>query len=158
MSFLSAVPARSESEDRAARPHLWTLVAIAAVAYSLADVVHEIVGHVGMCLLTGVKFTTISTIGITTTSVSRTVSAAGMIIEVFAGIVALSIVQRRRIFNATTWFLWLFGAVATMNISYLLFSAVTGGSDWGRVIAGLQPAILWRVAMGVAGYAGYVLA
>src|SRR5215831_5671631 len=114
MSFLSAVPARSESEDRAARPHLWTLVAIAAAAYILADIMHEIVGHVGMCLLTGVKFTTISTIGITTASVSRTVSAAGMITEVFAGVVSLSIVRRRRIFDATTWFLWVFGTVAAM--------------------------------------------
>src|SRR5208283_127454 len=44
------------------------------------------------------------------------------------------------------------------NVGYLAFSAFAGGGDWGNVISGLSPAWLWRLAVGLAGIALYVIA
>jgi hypothetical protein len=46
--------------------------------------------------------------------------------------------------------------VSLLNGSgYLLYSALLGYGDWQVVIAGLQPAWAWRIALGIAGITGY---
>ena len=153
-----ALTTHADREAAPARSSTITLVALAAAAYSAADVVHEVIGHVGMCLLTGTKFSIISTIGVTTGSSSRAVAAAGMLVEIAAGALALLAFRRRRKFDATSCFLWMFAAVALMDVGYLIYSGITGTADWGVVIRGLEPAAAWRIAMTVAGYLGYVAA
>jgi hypothetical protein len=65
-------------------------------------------------------------------------------------------VGKRKEFDAGTYFLWLFGSVSLMNVGYFVYSSISGGGDWGAFVEGLQPALFWRLGMGVAGYLGYV--
>src|SRR2546427_355944 len=55
-----------------------TVVAIAIVAYVLADVLHEAVGHGGACVLTGGKPLVLSTVHFDCGGDSRWVAAAGI--------------------------------------------------------------------------------
>lgn len=144
-------------EVRVSRSDLITLFAIAAAVYSAADVIHEVCGHVLMCRITGVQVTLVSTIGVTTGPANRWVLAAGTSANVLTGAMALFAFRRRTTFDATAYFLWLFGAVSLMNVGYLMFSCLTGIGDWGVFIQGLRPLVVWRLLLGVVGYTGYVL-
>ena len=43
-----------------AKPDLLTLVAVAIVAYAVANVIHEGLGHAGTCVLVGGRLTVLS--------------------------------------------------------------------------------------------------
>ena len=136
--------------------HLPTALAIAVVAYAGADVVHE-VAHALVCLLSGYGIVSISTVATQATGSSRPLAAAGSIANVTTGMIAWLAFRKARRFDATQYFLWLFGCVSMMNVGYLLFSAVLDSGDWARVIADLQPPVAWRVGMGLAGLALYLM-
>jgi hypothetical protein len=146
-------------ENRAARSNLWTVIAVAVVAYAACDMTHEVLGHGLACLLTGVRPLSLSTVALQTGTSDRWVAAAGSIANVIAGVAAFLLVRRRASFDALTYFLWLFGATNLLNgTGYLLFSGLLGIGDWAVVIAGLEPQALWRGLLAVAGVALYVAA
>jgi hypothetical protein len=156
MPTTAAISASNPAAAPSARTDLATVVAIAAIAFAGADVVHEIIGHVGMCLITGVKSSLISTVGITTDSANPWVRAAGTLANLITGGLAFLAYRAHRRSDAAAYFFWLFGTVNLINIGYFIFSGVTGTGDWGAIIEGLQPQIAWRVVMAIAGYFGYV--
>src|SRR2546427_10935051 len=120
-----------------ARSSTTMVIAISAVAYALADMVHEALGHGLLSLLVpGVKVISISTVALSSTGSSRIVAAAGMIANIIAGSVSLSLFANRRQFTPGSYFLWLFAGVNLMNIGYLLYSGVLRSGDWSEVIAG----------------------
>ena len=140
-----------------ARSSTTTVIAISAVAYALADMVHEALGHGLLSLLVpGVKLISISTVALSSTGSSRIVAAAGMIANIIAGSVSLWLFANRRQFTPGSYFLWLFAGVNLMNIGYLLYSGVLRSGDWSEVIAGVPMEPLWRVALIAAGIAGYI--
>src|SRR5438093_8690248 len=74
-----------------------TVIAISAIAYALADMVHEALGHGLLSLLvSGVKAISISTVALSETGSSRIVAAAGMIANIIVGSFSLWLFAKRR--------------------------------------------------------------
>jgi len=140
-----------------ARTNLWTVIAVAILAYAACDMTHEVLGHGLACALTGVPAVSLSTVALQTGSSSRAVAAAGSIANVVAGLIALLMFRRGKGFSATRYFVWLFASTNLLNgTGYLLFSGILDFGDWAVVISGLEPHGLWRALMAAAGAAVYV--
>ena len=134
-----------------------TVIAIAAVAYTLTNVVHEGLGHGGAALLLGARPTMFNAIFFSydeaTVSVTaqRMISAAGSIANLIFGLPALALAARAR-GPRSRYFLWLFAAVNLLAaFGYLIFSGVANIGDWARVVDGFRPAWAWRVGLATAG-------
>ena len=143
-----------------APPDLPTLVAIAIVAYGLANIAHEGVGHGGACLLAGSRPMVLSSVhfqcdeAVLTEGGRRLLAAGGTLLNlVFGGLAFVGFRAWRRGAHVR-WFLWL---LATVNLfqaaGYFLFSGIGNLGDWGVVIDGLRPTLAWRAALTVAGSA-----
>jgi hypothetical protein len=149
------------------RLHLPTLVAIAVVAYALANVAHEGLGHGGACALVGGTPKTLNAIyfdcdkASLTAGATRTISAAGTLANLALALVGFAALAATASRGATTgrYFLWLFALLNLLQATgYWLFSGLGGVGDWVHVVAGWQPQIAWRIGLAVVGLAGYVLA
>lgn len=140
------------------RHNLLTTVSLAIVACAAADVVHEIVGHGLASWLVGDPVLLISTIALQNAEPNRLVAACGTLANVIVG--ALSFLSLRRFlrFTPSAYFLWLFGVFNLFNFGYLIASALLLNGDWAVVISGLDPPLIWRVALGGMGVAVYALA
>jgi hypothetical protein len=134
-----------------------TIAAIAVIAFALCDLVHEVLGHgLAVLFVPGVQALSLSSVALQTTGVSRLVAAAGSLANIVVGACALLFFHRHDRFSPGAYFLWLFAAVNLLNGSgYPLYSAVLGSGDWEVVVRGLEPAILWRVGLGVVGAIAY---
>jgi hypothetical protein len=142
----------------AATPDVWTIVAIAIVAYVFASIIHEGIGHGGACLLTGGHPVTLSTVHFECGGEGRLVAAGGTIANFAAGLMfwlgsrAASRATRLR------YFLWLSMTINLLQAGgYFLFSGVGNVGDWAVVIQGLQPPWLWRVGLVILGVCSYLL-
>jgi hypothetical protein len=120
-----------------------TLIALSTVAWAVVDVLHEIVGHAGAAVLLGVPVRAVST---TTVYLAwdqihslgdvRTVDAAGTVLNLVTGGLALLALRSRRVMSsASRYFLWLF---ATMSFVVSTLNFVAGG-DWAEVTTELEP-------------------
>ena len=139
------------------RSNLWTVIAIAIVAYAGCDMAHEVLGHGVACLLVGVRPLALSTVALQTGTSSRLVAAAGSIANVVFGMLAMWLFRRGRSFGAGRYFLWLFGALNLLNgTGYLLFSGLLDIGDWAVVISGHYPHWAWRGFIAAAGAALYI--
>src|SRR5204863_5192488 len=107
-----------------------TVIAIATLAYTIANVVHEGLGHGGAVLLLGARPTMFNAIFFTydestaSTTAQRLISAGGSIANLLVGLPLLALLARIR---STRWryFLWLFAAVNILTaFGYFLFSGV----------------------------------
>lgn len=138
--------------------HAATVVAVAIVAYAVADFVHEVVGHLLVAKLSGITALSISSVALQTVQRSRVVSAAGTMANIGAGVLAFVLLARVGRFDALRYFLWLFGFVSLMNSGYLVFSAGMNSGDWAVVIGGLNPSWAWRIGLAVVGVVLYAIA
>lgn len=137
-----------------------TIAAIGVTAFALCDLVHEVIGHgLAVLLVPGVQAISLSSVALQTTGESRLVAAAGSLANIFVGCAAMALFQRQRRFSPTTYFLWLFAAVNLLNgCGYPLYSAILGSGDWEVVVRGLEPALGWRIGLGLTGAAAYTSA
>lgn len=144
-----------------------TIIAIAVLAYSLANIVHEGLGHGGACLLFGARPTMFNAIFFnydeTTASdtVQRLIAAAGSTVNVVVGLPIVALLRRRSgMAPALRYFLWLFAAVNLLTaFGYLLYSGVGGIGDWARVVQGAEPVLLFRGVMsGIGAWLYFILA
>ena len=135
-----------------------TIAAIAVIAFALCDLVHEVLGHgLAVLFVPGVQALSLSSVALQTTGVSRLVAAAGSLANIVVGGCALMFFRRRDRFSPGAYFLWLFGAVNLLNgAGYPLYSAALGSGDWEVVVRGFEPAIVWRVGLGLVGATAYV--
>lgn len=149
----------------AVRFDLLTIAAIGVVAYAIDTIVHEAIGHGGACVLVGCKpqlVTSMQFDGDETelaVNARRFIEAGGSLANLIAAGLTIAVMPfvKRRFGVQTTWyFCWLF---ATLNLlhptGYLLYSGVAGIGDWTVVVAGLEPAWLWRIALAAIGGASY---
>ena len=140
-----------------------TVAAIAVVAYCLANVVHEGLGHGGACLLQGCRPQSLNAIFFdydetsATAAGHRWIAAGGGIANLLAAALALAALRGTRAPGPRLhYFLWLFAAVNLLTaFGYLLFSGIGGIGDWTQVVRGLQPQALYRGALAIAGAALY---
>ena len=142
-----------------------TLMALSVVAWALADVVHEVVGHAGSAVVLGIPVRAVSTttvyLGwdeIDSLADVRTIHAAATVLNLVTGCLALLALRSPRVTSsASRCFLWLF---ATISFVIVTLNLVVG-ADWEQVTIGLEPEGLWSAgvfAVGVlVGFAGYVL-
>jgi hypothetical protein len=142
----------------ATRPHLLTIAAIAIVAAVISDVIHEGLGHGGMCVATGGQPLALSTVHFECSAETRMVAAGGTIANLICG--ALFWAAARAVKHTASWryFFWL---LMTFNLfqagGYFLFSGIGNFGDWAAVISGWQPAWAWRVGLVVMGAVTYFL-
>jgi hypothetical protein len=140
------------------QPDLWTIAAIAIVASAIADVIHEGLGHGGMCAATGGQPLAISTVHFDCSADTRLVAAGGTLANLIFGV--LFWVAARAVKQIASWryFFWL---LMTLNLfeagGYFLFSGIGNIGDWAAVVAGWQPAWAWRVGLTVLGAVAYFL-
>jgi hypothetical protein len=138
-----------------------TLVSIAVVAYALANLVHEGLGHGGTCIALGGHLLAFSAVhaqcDVASGVASGAVMAAGTVANLLAGAVALLILRRwTSLAVSGRVFLWLFMTVSFLQgTGYWLFSGLANVGDWAQLVAGIEPRWPYRLALAVAGVAGY---
>lgn len=157
------------TDARSARIDVPTVLAISALAYVLANIVHEGLGHGGMCLLVGAHPTVLNAIFFeyddqaASIAQQKWISAGGTIANVLVGLPIAWALRRRRndaggLAPSSRYFLWLFCAVNLLTaFGYLIYSGISGIGDWAHVVQGLQLAWLFRVAMTIAGVVLYFI-
>ncbi|HUM10906.1 MAG TPA: hypothetical protein VLT82_08170 [Myxococcaceae bacterium] len=138
---------------------VWTVGAIAVVAYALSNVVHEGLGHGGACLLVGGHPETLNAVffecsveGLPS-SARRWLAAGGSVANL--GVAALAYGALRTLpggWGRARDFAWLMLAVNVLTpFGYLLFSGLGGIGDWAVVVSGMQPAVAWRLGLAALG-------
>jgi len=140
----------------ATQPDLLTIAAIAIAATVIADVIHEGLGHGGMCVATGERPLMLSTVHFECSADTRLVAAGGTLANLIFGV--LFWVAARAVKRSASWryFFWL---LMTFNLfsagGYFLFSGIGNIGDWAAVVAGWQPAWAWRVGLAALGIVTY---
>lgn len=130
------------------RPDVLTIVAITIVVTVIVDVIHEGLGHGGMCAATGGQPLALSTVHFECSTETRLVAAGGTLANLIFG--ALFWVAARAVKHKASWryFFWL---LMTFNLfdagGYFLFSGIGNFGDWAAVVAGWHPAWVWRFAL-----------
>ena len=143
----------------------WTVAAIAIVAYCLANVLHEGLGHGGACLLVGCKPEMLNAIffafdeAVVPDMPMRFIAAAGSLVNLAAGCLALAVLRSGwPKAPSGRYFLWLLAALNLLDaFGYLMFSGIGGIGDWKRVVEGYEPALLYRAMLAIAGSAAYFI-
>jgi hypothetical protein len=137
---------------------LWTVAAIAISVAVITDVIHEVLGHGGMCVATGGHPLALSTVHFECSTDTRLVAAAGTLANLIFGVVSWG--AARTVKRSAPWryFFWL---LMTFNLldagGYLLFSGIGNFGDWAVVVAGWHPLWAWRVGLVVLGTVTYFL-
>ena len=154
-----ASPESSPPRTReATMPDLWTIAAIAVAATVIADLIHEGLGHGGMCVATGGLPLALSTVHFECSVDTRLVAAGGTLANLIFG--ALFWGAMRAVKQAAPWryFFWL---LMTFNLfeagGYFLFSGIGNFGDWSAVVAGWQPPWAWRTGLVALGAVTYFL-
>ena len=136
-----------------------TLAAIASVAFIVACVAHEAVGHGGMCLALGGRVTLLTSVYFRCTKGGPLTDAAGPLMNLIVGAACWLIARRRPV---ASWSRLFFVLAMAFNLfwgaGYFIFSAATNTGDWAFVLRdlSLEPHWLWRVFMGTLGAVLYV--
>jgi len=140
--------------------HTYSLIAaIAAVAFIVACVAHEAVGHGGMCLAVGGRVTLLTSVYFRCTNGGPLTDAAGPLMNLIVGVACWSLVRNRPLASRSRLF---FVLAMAFNLfwggGYFIFSALTNTRDWAFVLRdlSLEPRWLWRLLMGVLGVGIYV--
>lgn len=157
------VPVSADSKNPAhARttntPDLLTIIAVAIVAAVITDVIHEGLGHGGMCLVIGGTPLVISTVHFDCGGENRWVAAAGTVANLLFGTLFWAIGRAVRRSPSWRYFSWL---MMTFNLfdagGYFLFSGVGNFGDWALVVADCRPAWAWRAGLIALGSVTYFL-
>ncbi len=150
-------PEQLRMQTPATRQHdFLTVIAITLVATPITDLLHELVGHGGACVLSGFHPLVVSTVHFECSMDSRFVSAAGTLVNLVAGTIFLLIARKIRSPRLRLLF-WL---MMTFNFldagGYFMFSGMANIGDWAAVIQGLEPAWAWHVTLTVIGIMLYL--
>jgi hypothetical protein len=140
-----------------ARDDRLTVVAIAAIACVVQDVLHEGIGHGLTAWLSGAHRITMSTVALQSDIDTRLISANGTLVNLlFAAFFWLLLRRAGNFRPANRYFLILalMGNLFT-GTGYFLFSGAMNFGDWAAVIHGLEPHSAWRVALVLVGAASY---
>ncbi len=138
----------------------FTLLAVAVTAFFVADVAHEGLGHGGMCLASGGRMLSLSTTYEACSIRSRAIDGAGPGMGLVVALVAWMWLRLAppRSQNLRAFLCLLFAFTAFWNVGYLIYSGLLDRGDLKFVVAGLEPAIAWRVVLVVFGVIFYAAA
>lgn len=152
----------AEPSEAFAGDDILTLCAISVLAATLADFLHEGIGHAAIALLTGAQSGILSTVAWSSSFDSRLVQAGGTLVNLVAGALLWLLLRIRRNASPHTRYFLLIACLFNLfdGTGYFFFSGITNFGDWAGVIAGLQPHWMWRTLLflvGVGSYYGVVL-
>jgi hypothetical protein len=142
--------------------HLWTTIAIAALAASLTVGLHEGV-HALTCLAVGGELHEYSAHHVDCTApdpqADRIVAGSASIANLLLGTLMLVLLRSLpRASGESKFFLWLFMLTNwCYGAGYWLFSGIGGVGDWAYVVQGWEPAGLIRLVMTLVGAAAFML-
>jgi hypothetical protein len=127
-----------------------TLVSLGIVAFVVAIVTHEGLGHGLATLAVGARPVMLTTCYFSSSgSLSKWIPAAGGIANVIVGL--LSVLVLRILRTAKPHIRFFLTLVAAFNLlfaaGYPAYSGIAAFGDWAAVISGLSPAWLWRVLL-----------
>lgn len=158
-----------EEGGRRLEINIITLVAISIVAWALAIVLHEIVGHAGIAALMGIAVRAVSTTTIylpwdqvQSLGQYRIIHVGGTAANLLTGAVALLLLHfRKPISKEFRYFLWLFTTMSFVIVMmYLISATAVGAGDWIEVVTDLEPRSLYTaiiigagVVFAIPGYA-----
>ncbi len=137
-----------------------TLVALGTLAFIIADVTHEALGHGLATWAVGGQPVLLTTSYFSSSgSSSRWIPAGGGIANIIiGGMFVLALRTSRTISPRVRYF---FVLIAAFNLlfaaAYPLYSGIAAFGDWAAVISGLSPAWLWRTLLGVFSLVSYYL-
>jgi hypothetical protein len=138
---------------------VWTVAAIAVVAYIVSNVAHEGLGHGGACLLAGGRAEMLNAVFFEcdlsrlSPQGTRWLAAGGTLANLSLAAAAwLGLRGGQRLGAHARYFLWLLLAVNLLqSFGYLMFSGVAGVGDWVTVAEGAGPVWLWRCGLALLG-------
>jgi hypothetical protein len=134
-----------------------TIISMAVVAISISSALHEGVGHGLTAWLRGDIPTELTSNHLSDLHPDRLVDAGGTLVNLAAGIVAMSAAHIAAHRANLRYFLWLLGCFNLMDgAGYFLFSGILGLGDWQEVIVGLPHYIALRIGMSVLGAVLYL--
>jgi len=136
-----------------------TLGAIAAVAFIVACVAHEAIGHGGMCLALGGRVTLLTSVYFRCTNGGPLTDAAGPLMNLIVGGACWLLARHRPLVSRSRLFFILAMAFNLFwGAGYFIFSAIANTGDWAFVLRDLtlEPRWLWRLLMGALGVGVYV--
>ena len=128
------------------RANLLSLAALGVLAYVAETLVHEAVGHGGVCLASGGALTLLAPLYMRCSVVTAAMIVAGPAANAVTGLLCLIALQAPSLRNgAFRFFLWLsFVFNWLVAAGYLLVGSATGFGDWGVVFAAVTPDWHWR--------------
>ena len=134
-----------------------TVCAISVLAAMLASILHEGVGHAALALATGTKSGLLTAVAWSSETDSKLVATGGTLVNLLAGALFWATLRKGRNLAITTRYFVLISMAFNLfdGTGYFFFSGVTDFGDWARVIEGLQPHWMWRVALFAVGVATY---
>jgi hypothetical protein len=138
-----------------------TLASLGIIAFVIAIVTHEGLGHGLATLAVGGKPVMLTTCYFSSSgSLSRWIPAAGGIANGLVGLLSALVLRLGRKLGPHTQYFYTL--VLAFNLlfaaSYPAYSGIAAFGDWAAVIAGLSPAWLWRVLLVVFSVISYYLA
>ena len=143
--------------DAERKPDTLTVIAISVIAAAVVDVLHELVGHGGACVLTGARPLLVSTVHFECSVDSRILSAGGTIVNLIAGAICWLLARRAQA-PRVRYFFWLMMVFNFLDGGgYFIYSGIANIGDWSYVIHDLHPAWAWRVGLTVVGVISYWL-
>ena len=141
-----------------------TVAAISVVAFALAKIMHEGIGHGGACVLLGGTPESVSSmtfacdLGGVAGWPRRFLAAGGSLSNLGCAAAFFGLLRRSQRASAQTrYFLWLCGTVNLLQgTGYFLFSGMANVGDWAVFIEGLGPQASWRIVLTVVGAGTYL--
>ena len=147
--------------ERKAVVDLLTTIAIAAIAVIATGLFHEGIHAVSCVVLSG-GLQEYSSLHVACEHAgiwqSKVGSGSSAVANIILGTIFLFVLRRSRQ-RSSEWvyFAWLFMLVNWLGgAGYWMFSGIANVGDWANVIAGWQPAWLWRVIMTLVGTGSYL--
>jgi hypothetical protein len=135
-----------------------TLIALGIIAFIIADVAHEALGHGLATLAVGGHPELLTTSYFSSSgSWSRWIPAGGGIANLMVGGLFMFTLRMFRVMTPTLRYFCILGATFNLLFAagYPFYSGIAVFGDWASVISGLSPAWLWRVLLVVVSVAGY---
>jgi len=139
--------------------NVFTIIALAILAYFLATVVHEGVGHGGACALLGGRLVSVSSVHCDcdyrniSRPRQRAIEAAGTAANFALGLCCALAIAFYEPFSPTwRYFLWLSAMINLFQAGgYLLVSPFGRFGDWNNFLDGVDAQLGWRLALTAAG-------
>jgi len=137
---------------------IMTVSAVGVAAYMLADVLHEVVGHGGACLIIGHRIDLISSVYFKSHPGSFLIDLGGPVSNLFFGLLIHGFLKRRKHLSLFSAFLLL--NIMTYNLFWFSGTILQSGfstGDWTYSINELHIGTLGKPVLIIAGIMAYLL-